>query len=546
MKIKSLHKIIPGERLKVCAYARISNDKEEAESSFDEQVSYYTSVILENPGWDFSGIYADKGISGTTISERKQFLRMIENAKSGFIDIILVKSVSRFARNLIDLLTIVRDLRKIGVEIYFEQQNMSSLDTTCDQMITLYADFAEEEAKSVSQNLRWRNEKNRRDGVYRLPTSQMKGYKYNEAGEVEIIEDDAKFIRKIYEMYVANYSVNEIADYLKEAGFKTVTGNDTWCSSSIRAILRNEKYVGDCLLQKEYNKDCMDHKRYKNYGEKEKYLISNGHPAIVDRETWNKAQEILDSRCSQFKVFSGRHEDIPEWKPSPYAGFVYCPYCHSNYRLRTNHYNGAKTKQYLTCASNQERKICKNDNIFIEQFNDAVITEIKLLKDNLQPFKKALIQEFSRNEINTQQNEIEATEGQISALRLKLEKLSSMHDDFAEALKKEIENNIIELTKAKMKLQSDLLLTDSAESRASEIISAIKKAPIDTKSLDDGEFRNIFSRAIVKDKEHLILVIGNPDVSNFNLKTPTLFSTKIEYIIRRTKCVLNFGIFINK
>jgi len=546
MKIKSLHKIIPGEKLKVCAYARISNDKEELESSFDEQVSYYTSVILENPSWDFSGIYADKGISGTTINERKQFLRMIENAKNGFIDIILVKSVSRFSRNLIDLLTIVRDLRKIGVEIYFEQQNMSSLDTTCDQMITLYADFAEEEAKSVSQNVRWRNEKNRRDGVYRLPTGQMKGYRYNEAGEVEIIEEDAKFIRKIFEMYVANYSACEIADYLKEAGFKTVTGKDTWCSTSIRSILRNEKYVGDCLLQKEYNKDCIDHKRYRNYGEKDQYLITNGHPAIVDRDLWNKAQEILSSRCTQFKIFTGRHEDVPDWKPSPYAGFVYCPYCHSNYRLRTNHYNGIKTKQYLTCGSNQERKTCKNDNVFIEQFNDSLIKEIHLLKDNLQALKRALIQEFSRNETNTQETEIEATQRQINALRLKLEKLNLMHDEFAEALKKEIEDNIIELTKTKMKLQSDLLLEDSAENRANDVISALKKIPAEFKSIDDIQFKEIFSRAIVKDKEHLIFIIGNPDVSGFNLKTSTLFSSKIEYTIRRTKCILNFGIVINK
>lgn len=160
MEIKSLHKIIPGERLKVCAYARISNDKEESESNIEEQISYYTSVILEKPEWDFCGIYADKGISGTSINERKQFIKMIENAKLGFIDLILVKSVSRFARNLIDLLNTVRELRKIGVEIYFEQQSTSSLDPTCDQMITLYADFAEQEAKSMSQNVLWRVSKN--------------------------------------------------------------------------------------------------------------------------------------------------------------------------------------------------------------------------------------------------------------------------------------------------------------------------------------------------------------------------------------------------
>lgn len=538
--------MIPGEKLKVCAYARISNDKEELESSFDEQVSYYTSVILENPEWDFSGIYADKGISGTSINERKQFLKMIENAKNGFIDIILVKSVSRFARNLIDLLTIVRDLRKIDVEIYFEQQNMSSLDTTCDQMITLYADFAEEEARSVSQNVKWRNEKNMRDGVYRIPTECMKGYKYNENGEIEIVEEEAKFIRKIYEMYISDFSVNQIADYLKESGFKTVKGKDTWNSNSIRSILKNEKYAGDCLMQKEYSNDCLEHKRYRNYGEKEQYLITNGHPAIVDRETWNKVQEIMASRCSKYNITFGNPDNNSNWKPSIYAGFVYCPYCHSNYRIKTNHYNGVKTKQYLMCASNQERKVCKSDNIFIEQFDEALIKELELLKDNLPALKRALIQEFSISESNTQQTEIEATQGQIDALRLKLEKLKSMHDEFAEALKKEIENNIIELTKIKMKIQSDLLLLDSAEARANDIITAIKKTPAEINSIEDFDFKSIFSRAVVKNKEHLIFLIGNSDASKINLKQTPLFTSKVEYMIRRTKCILNFGIIINK
>lgn len=170
-----------------------------------------------------------------------------------------------------------------------------------------------------------------------------------------------------------------------------------------------------------------------------------------------------------------------------------------------------------------------------------------MLKDNLQALKRALIQEFSRNETNTQETEIEATQCQINALRLKLEKIKQTEDkEEIIKLKKEIEDNIIELTKTKMKLQSDLLLEDSAENRANDVISALKKIPAEIKSIDDIQFKEIFSRAIVKDKEHLIFIIGNPDVSGFNLKTPTLFSSKIEYTIRRTKCILNFGIVINK
>ena len=147
--IKSLHKVIPGQKLKVAAYARISNDKECLETSLEEQVDYYTRVIVMNPDWEFSGIYFDNGISGTTADQRTGFMNMIDNARVGLIDIILVKSISRFARNIIDLLTIVRELRNKGIEIYFESQNISSLDTKCDQMITMYAEFAQEESLSV-------------------------------------------------------------------------------------------------------------------------------------------------------------------------------------------------------------------------------------------------------------------------------------------------------------------------------------------------------------------------------------------------------------
>lgn len=269
MKIKSLHKITTGTNLKVCAYARISSDKEELETSLNEQVAYYTSVILENPEWDFSGIYADNGISGTSIYERKQFVKMLEDARNGLINIILVKSISRFARNLLDLLEVVRELRLLGIEIYFEQQNISSLDVKCDQMITLYADFAEDEAKSMSLNVKWRYEKNRRDGIYHIPTGSMKGYRYNDKGEIEIIEEDAKFIRTAFDMYLANYSVQQICDYFKANGFKTVTGKDEWGPGSVRLILQNEKYVGDCLMMKEYHESYKDHKRHLNHGERE-------------------------------------------------------------------------------------------------------------------------------------------------------------------------------------------------------------------------------------------------------------------------------------
>ena len=252
MEIKSLHKVYSNRKLKVAAYARISNDKESLETSLEEQVDSYTRIIVSNPQWEFAGIYYDDGISGTSTTFRKGFLNMIENARAGLIDIILVKSISRFARNIIDLLTLVRELRKKGIEIYFESQNISSLDTKCDQMITMYAEFAEEEALSVSENVRWRVKKNMFDGKYYLPVNQMLGYRYDEKGKIIIYEPEAKIIRKIYSLCLEGKGCIEISKYLVSNQIPNRKGNVSWATSTIRQLLRNEKYVGDYLYHKSY------------------------------------------------------------------------------------------------------------------------------------------------------------------------------------------------------------------------------------------------------------------------------------------------------
>ena len=248
--------------------------------------------------------YYDDGISGTTTTQRKGFTAMIENAKAGLIDIILVKSVSRFARNIIDLLTEVRELRKLGVEIYFESQEMSSLDMKSDMMITMYAEYAEEEAISVSENVKWRVEKNKRDGIYHLPVNQMLGYRYDENGDIYIYEEEAKIIRLIYDMYAKGEGSSNIAKFLTNKKYKNRKGDTMWYANSVRNILRNEKYVGDYLFTKSYVESPLTHKKMLNYGDKEQMLVSNGHPAIVDRDLWDKVQSIMDEDPLFRTIFS--------------------------------------------------------------------------------------------------------------------------------------------------------------------------------------------------------------------------------------------------
>ena len=198
MTINSLHKIPKNRKLRVAAYARISTDKDTLETSLAEQIKNYTALIVQNPDWEFAGIYPDNGKSGSNVIHRKEFINMIENARLGLIDIILVKSVSRFARNLIDLLQLIREFRHKGIEIYFEEQEISSLDVKADQMITICAKFAEEELFEISENVKWRYAKNKKEGKYSLPPN-LYGYRTIN-GKITIAYEEAKWVKTIYSM----------------------------------------------------------------------------------------------------------------------------------------------------------------------------------------------------------------------------------------------------------------------------------------------------------------------------------------------------------
>ena len=278
--IKLLHPPVL-RKLNVCAYARISSDKDVNELSLDEQIEVYTNMILGNSNWNFCGIYFDDGISGASTKGRTSFNLMIEKAMLGQIDVIIVKSISRFARNTIDLLKTIQDLRNIDVEVFFENENFSSLDFKCDMLLTCYAKFADEEVISMSLNRSWRHQVDREAGRYFLPSRKLYGLRQKTTGEIYIYEPEAKWIRVIYDMYLQDKSMGEIIAVLTENKVPTYTGHGEWRATVIRSMLKNEKYVGDCLMQKTYTKNPLIHKSDNNYGERPMYYIKDGHPAYV-------------------------------------------------------------------------------------------------------------------------------------------------------------------------------------------------------------------------------------------------------------------------
>lgn len=282
---------------RVAAYCRVSTDEDAQATSFELQVQHYTEYIGAHDNWILAGIYADEGISGTQVKHREQFRKMIEDCEAGNIDMIITKSISRFARNTVDCLTTIRKLKalKSPVEIYFEKERLSSLDEKTDMVLNLMASIAQEESRSISANIRWAIRNRMKNGTQKIPTSGLLGYDTDEDGNMVIVAQEAEIVRTIYKSFVQGIHPGLIAVRLNGLGLKTVYGNE-WSGSSVRKILRNEKYCGDVLMQKTITIDYLSHATKINEGEADQYYIADHHDAIVSREIWDKAQELLDKQ----------------------------------------------------------------------------------------------------------------------------------------------------------------------------------------------------------------------------------------------------------
>ncbi len=287
---------------KVAAYARVSTDEDEQLSSYENQVNYYTRYIQSKPEWEFVGLYSDEGISGLNTKKRDGFRQMVEDALNGKIDLILTKSISRFARNTVDSLVTIRQLKEKGVEVYFEKENIYTLDSKGELLITIMSSIAQEESRSISENVTWAKRKNMERGKVSMSYGHFLGYEKGEDGKPQIVEKEAEVVRRIYNLYLDGKSVREIARILTTGEVPTPSGkNCNWNVSTIMSILRNEKYKGDALLQKVYTVDFLNKKVVKNTNVLPQYYVENSHPAIIDEETFDLVQTELAKRggCSR-------------------------------------------------------------------------------------------------------------------------------------------------------------------------------------------------------------------------------------------------------
>lgn len=380
---------------RVAAYCRVSTDSEEQLNSYEAQKAYYTQKIEENPDWELAGIYADKGLSGTSLKKRDDFKRMITACKRGRIDTILTKSLSRFARNTVDCLDTVRMLRARGIGVIFEKENINTLTESSEFLITLFSGFAQAESESLSENVSKGKQMSMKAGNVPFQYKKLLGYREGEDGKPEIDPEEAKTVRRIYRRYLDGCSLSQIQRELEADHVPTARGIQRWSYQVIHNILTNERYIGDALLGKTYVLDCISKEVRKNNGERPQYYVENNHPAIIPREWFQRVKEEMTRRASKRKVMQ-RHGKTELGKYSAkYAlsELLVCGECGTPYKRCTWARNGKK-RIVWRCVSRLEfgTKYChssptldeeKLHQAILEALNEFVQADSEVKEDML-------------------------------------------------------------------------------------------------------------------------------------------------------------------
>jgi site-specific DNA recombinase len=389
------------QKKRMAAYCRVSTDQLEQLSSYEAQVNYYTSYINTHPDFKFAGIYADEGISGTNTKKREQFNKMIEDCKAGKIDMVITKSISRFARNTLDCLNFVRLLKDLGIGVIFEKENINTLDSKGEVLLSILSSLAQDESRSISENSTWGIRRRFEQGRVAVNHTKFLGYDKDENGELVINEEQAKIVRRIYTEYLAGKGPNRITRELEDEGVLNWNGKAKWYESSIRKMLSNEKYKGDALLQKTYTVDFLSKKRVVNNGEVPRYYVEESHPAIIDKETWEAVQLEIERR----RAFTEKHQiqkiDYAS-DQQPFAGRVICGSCGRVYGRKVWNSTDERHRRVVWRCNNKYRakgdKGCGSKHVddevlyqaFVDTFN-AVLEN----RDQLIPKGKGLLRRIT-------------------------------------------------------------------------------------------------------------------------------------------------------
>ncbi len=458
---------------RVCAYCRVSTDSEEQESSYDLQVKHYTDYINKKPEWQFVDIYADEGISGKSTKYRKEFLRMIADCKKGKIDKIITKSISRFARNARDCKDYVMQLKELGISVFFEKENLDSMQAGSDLVLSILSSMAEQESRDISTNLKWTWKKKFAKGEVMLNTTRFLGYTKDEDKKIVIVPEEAEIVRRIYREFISGKTYNEIARGLEKDNIISPGGVEKWHSSTISSILTNEKYKGDAILQKTYSVDFLS-KRQKNIGQAEMYEVKNSHPAIISRDVADMASAEIEKRKNIRGATKSGHGKYSS--KYPFSGVLICGNCNSKYR-RHSQWSGDKKTPIWVCTlkQNSHNNDCQALPIKEVVLEQAFVECMRRLLENKDEFIKTLVANISECVEDNFADDLGEIDNEVLNLQTKLVELNREHRngkiEKADYIQQYdiLANNLEKLMEQRNLVNTKCEMTKSAKTRMQEM-----------------------------------------------------------------------------
>ncbi|MFA5545796.1 MAG: recombinase family protein [Sphaerochaetaceae bacterium] len=408
---QSIHALAPKRR--VAGYARVSTDSDDQYASYEAQVDYYTSMIKANAEWEFVGIYTDEGISGTSTNRREGFKRMLDDALAGKIDLIVTKSVSRFARNTVDSLSTIRKLKEHKVEVSFEKEGIRTFDSKGELLITIMSSLAQEESRSISENVKWGRRKRFADGQVTVPFTRFLGYDKGSEGNLVVNPDQAKLVRHIFSLYLQGLTFHGIAKRLESEGHITVTGKTVWHSSTIQQVLTNVKYKGDALLQKYYIADFLTKKPVVNKGEVPQYYVQDNHEAIITAEVFDLVQKKIAHRKENSEAMKGKHL---------FSGRIRCGHCGGTYGPKVWHSKDRYRKVIWQCNEKyaHRHKTCTAPNISETELQQLFVRVVNKLIENKN--------EIIRNFMSIKDSVFDLSDDEVKLQSLETERLEIIGD----------------------------------------------------------------------------------------------------------------------
>ena len=478
-------------KLRVAAYCRVSTDSDEQATSYDAQIEHYTEYISKNPEWQLAGIFADDGISGTNTKKRAEFNRMIDECMAGNIDMIITKSISRFARNTLDCLKFIRLLKDKNIPVYFEKESINTMDAKGEVLLTIMASLAQQESQSMSQNIKLGLQYRYQQGHVQINHNHFLGYTKDADGNLVIDPEQAETVKRIYREYLEGYSMDKIAAGLMADGILTGAGKTKWWTSTINKILRNEKYIGDALLQKTYTTDFLSKTRIKNNGTVPQYYVEGNHEAIIPKEIFMQVQEELVRRRVVHTSANGRKRSYSS--NHCFSQLIFCGEC--NEIFRRIHWNNRGCKSIvwrcesrlqntgIACRARTVNEVLLQD-IILKAINEMILDKsgyMKMLQEN--------IATVIRNDTSASTDEIDA---KLVELQKELLQKANNRDDYDS-----IAEEIFQLRELKAKSETDSVIRDERLARITELCDYLKEQPSAITVFDESLARRILQKITV-------------------------------------------------